>query len=249
MRMRAAPGSGATAFGGGSAGPPLAGGPAGGLLACGRALAHVCVVPPLLLPLSLMLPLNLLLLTLSRTALHLTGVRRRGGSAPGSGRGMRVGCRGRQRGGWFRCRLAQVYFSSRQIWSGFGCRTGLGRRAVAGSLWLVRRADAVGLLDEERVRLLSLGGVAVRVDQGGGLARGEGSRDGRLTHRWVGQTGRHGNDEHRGQPSRNPHCVGTGAHSLAVVEGSGSAHRLAYSLAHAPRCQTRVYRPLLRSYS
>jgi hypothetical protein len=74
-------------------------------------------------------------------------------------------------------------------------------------------------------------------------------RVGRLTHRWVSQAGQHGKDERRGQPSRNPHCVGTGAHSLAVVEGSGSGHRLGYSLAHAPRHPTRAGRPLLRSYS
>ena len=113
----------------------------------------------------------------------------------------------------------------REIWSGVGGRTGVGRRTVAGPLWLVRRADTVGLLDEERVRFLSLGGVAVRVDEFDRIRRGEGRRAGRLTHRWGGQTGQHGDDEPRGQPSRNPHCVGTGAHSLAVVEGSGSAHR------------------------
>ena len=229
MRMAAALGSGAT----GPAGAPLTGGPTGAPLACVRALTHVRVR----LSLNLLLPLSLLLL-LSRTALHLNGVRRRRGSAPDSGRGTRFGCTGRKRGGWVRCRWLQVYLSLRQSWSGFGCRTGLGRRAlagslglgrraVAGSLGLVRRADAVGLLDEERVRLLSLGGVAVRVDELDRICRGKGRRAGRLTHRWVGQTGRHGNDERRGQPSRNPHCVGTGAHSLAVVEGSGSAHRLA----------------------
>jgi hypothetical protein len=195
---------------------------------------------------------------LGRTSPRLSGVSRRGGSTPGSGCGTRSWRKRGGRGG-IRC-LAQLGFAAwsagRRISRRGGLqvarraapgacrrarpRTGLGRRTVAGSLRLLRRAHPIRLLDEERIRLLSRGGVAVRVDQLDRIGRSSERRVGRLAHRWVSQTGRHGNDEPRGQPSRNPHCVGTGAHSLAVVEGSGSAHRLAYPLAHAPRRRTRA---------
>jgi hypothetical protein len=224
---------------------------AGAPFACVRSLARGCVLWPR-----------------GGTPLRLNGVRRRNGLAPGTGRGARswrrpgrVRCRrlarpartrrrsDRRRIGRRACsgvarRAAPTGWAalSRRATPGrrAASRTGLGRRAVSGPLRLLRRADSVRLLDEERIRFLSRGGVAVRVDQLDRIGRSRERRVGRLAHRWVSQTGRHGNDEHRGQPSRNPHCVGTGAHSLAVVEGSGCVHPLANPLAHAPRRPTRA---------
>ena len=56
-----------------------------------------------------------------------------------------------------------------------GCTVG---RLLARPLGLVRRADSIGLLDEERIRRLSLGGVAVRVDQLDRIGRRKGHRVG-----------------------------------------------------------------------
>ena len=76
-----------------------------------------------------------------------------------------------------------------------GCTVG---RLLARPLGLVRRADSIGLLDEERIRRLSLGGVAVRVDQLDRIGRRKGHRVGGGGHHQVGENGHPGNHESPG---------------------------------------------------